>query len=251
VFEVMAAVSAFIAGAIASVTGFGIGSILTPLLSLQAGTRIAVAAVSIPHVVATFTRFWVLRRSIDRRVLIDFGLWSAAGGIVGALLHSIASNPVLTYLLAFLLMFAGFTGMTGQARKMHFGPKVARLAGAVSGMLGGLVGNQGGIRSAALMGFHLDQKSFIATATAVGVIVDAVRMPVYFATEASGTLSMLRIIVVCTIGTLAGTFFGLAVLRGIRHRYFYRIVGGVVFLLGAFMFVQAVRITAGSGSGLQ
>jgi uncharacterized membrane protein YfcA len=241
VFDVLAAISAFVAGAIASVTGFGIGSILTPLLSLQAETRIAVAAVSIPHVIATFTRFWILRHSIDKLVLIHFGLLSAAGGIAGALLHSVVSNPVLTYVFALLLIFAGFTGMTGHARKMHFGPKVAWLAGAVSGMLGGLVGNQGGIRSAALFGFHLDRKSFVATATAVGVIVDAVRMPVYFATEASGILSIGRVIIVTSIGTLAGTFFGLAVLKGIRHDSFYRIVGGVIFLLGAFMFVQAAR----------
>jgi len=40
------------AGAIAAVTGFGIGSLLTPLLALHVGTKIAVAAVSIPHLIA-------------------------------------------------------------------------------------------------------------------------------------------------------------------------------------------------------
>jgi uncharacterized membrane protein YfcA len=241
-FDLLVGISSFAAGAIASVTGFGIGSILTPLLSLQVGTRVAVAAVSIPHVVATFVRFWILRREINKRVLLDFGLLSAVGGIVGALLHSVASNPVLTYVFALLLMFAGLTSITGHSRKMRFGPKVARVAGAVSGMLGGLVGNQGGIRSAALVGFDLDQRSFVATATAVGVIVDAVRMPVYFATEASGIFSIGRMIGVSIIGVLAGTFFGLAVLKGIRHQqFFYRIVGVLVFVLGVFMFAQAAR----------
>jgi hypothetical protein len=136
-------------------------------------------------------------------------------------------------------MFAGFTGITRHTKKMHFGPKMARLAGAVSGALGGLVGNQGGIRSAALVGFHLDQRSFVATATAVGVIVDAVRMPVYFATEASEIFSIGRIIAITTIGALAGTFFGLALLRGIRREFFYRIVGAVIFCLGIFMLTQA------------
>ena len=241
-FDLLVGISSFAAGAIASVTGFGIGSILTPLLSLQVGTRVAVAAVSIPHVIATFVRFWILRREINKRVLLDFGLLSAAGGIVGALLHSVASNPVLTYVFALLLMFAGLTSITGHSRKMRFGPKVARVAGAVSGMLGGLVGNQGGIRSAALVGFDLDQRSFVATATAVGVIVDAARMPVYFATEASGIFSIGRMIAVSIVGVLAGTFFGLAVLKGIRQQqFFYRIVGVIVFVLGVFMFVQAAR----------
>jgi uncharacterized membrane protein YfcA len=48
-FEILIGVAAFVAGAIASIAGFGIGSILTPLLSLKAGTRLAFAAISIPH----------------------------------------------------------------------------------------------------------------------------------------------------------------------------------------------------------
>jgi len=40
---------AMIAGAVASVTGFGIGSLITPVLSISVGTKIAVAMVSIPE----------------------------------------------------------------------------------------------------------------------------------------------------------------------------------------------------------
>jgi uncharacterized membrane protein YfcA len=51
--EVMALLAALfavgsLAGAIAAVAGFGIGSLLTPLLALATGTTVAVAAVSIP-----------------------------------------------------------------------------------------------------------------------------------------------------------------------------------------------------------
>ena len=240
-FDVFVALSSFAAGAIASVTGFGIGSILTPLLSLQLGTRIAVAAVSIPHFAATFVRFWILRKNINKRVLLNFGILSAAGGLIGALLHSMASNPALTVVFAILLIFTGITGLTGYAQKMHFGPKVARLAGALSGLLGGLVGNQGGIRSGALVGFDLDQRSFVATATAVGVIVDSVRMPVYFATEAGGIFAMPRLIVISTLGSLVGTFFGLALLQRIRRELFYRVVGVLVLALGIFMLRALLR----------
>jgi uncharacterized protein len=75
------------AGAIASVTGFGIGSLLTPTLRLRVSTSIAVAAVSIPHVVGTALRFWLRRERVDRRVWLTFGLSSAAGGLTGALPH--------------------------------------------------------------------------------------------------------------------------------------------------------------------
>src|SRR5262245_20942984 len=138
-----------LAGSIASVTGFGIGSLLTPVLSLDVETRLAVAAVSIPHVIGTAVRFWLLQGRVDRRVLWNFGLTSAAGGLVGAALGTWASNRWLTLLFAILMLFAALNEVSGLSRRMRFTGHVAWVAGALSGLLGGTVGNQGGIRSAA------------------------------------------------------------------------------------------------------
>src|SRR5438270_1792409 len=99
--------AAILGGAIAALAGFGIGSILTPLLALSVGTKQAVIAVSIPHLVATAIRFWNLRRHIDRQLLKNFGIASAGGGLLGALLGSRFSSPVLAYILGGLLVFAG------------------------------------------------------------------------------------------------------------------------------------------------
>src|SRR5438270_10663433 len=86
----------FVAGAVASVSGFGIGSLLTPVLAVRVGTKLAVAAVSVPHLTATALRFWLLRKHVDRRLFWSFGLMSAAGGLAGALLHAYADSPALT-----------------------------------------------------------------------------------------------------------------------------------------------------------
>ena len=58
------------------------------------------------------------------------------------------------------------------------GPIVAFL-GLVSGFFGGVAGNQGGLRAAALSAFRLSPGAFVATATATGLLVDAARAPVY------------------------------------------------------------------------
>jgi hypothetical protein len=52
---------AIVAGAIAAVAGFGIGSLLTPAVAVSLGTKSAVAIVAVPHVVATTVRLWGLR----------------------------------------------------------------------------------------------------------------------------------------------------------------------------------------------
>src|SRR5688572_8556393 len=136
---------AALAGAVSAVTGFGIGSLLTPVFALSMDTRLAVAAVAIPHVVGTAVRFWLLQGGIDRRVLWSFGLTSAAGGLAGAALSRVASNGWLNVVFGVLLLFAAASETTGLARRMRFRGWIAWLAGGLSGFLGGLVGNQGGI----------------------------------------------------------------------------------------------------------
>jgi uncharacterized protein len=235
-FATLVAIASLVAGAIASVAGFGIGSILTPVFNTRVDMRLAVAAVSIPHVAATAVRFWRMRRATDRGVLKSFGLMSAAGGLTGALLQQYASSPVLIIVFATLLVFVGVAGLTGLSERMRFGRRAGWIAGAVSGLLGGLVGNQGGIRSAALLGYDLLPAAFVATATAIGLIVDAARMPVYVANEARRLVQLGPAIIVATAGTVAGTLAGERVLKRIPPRLFRKLVALLVLALGFYMF---------------
>ena len=91
-FDTLLAIVSVVAGGIASVAGFGIGSLLTPLFAMRVDMRTAVAAVSVPHVIGTAFRFWRLRGHVDRHVLLSFGITSAAGGLAGALLSAHASS---------------------------------------------------------------------------------------------------------------------------------------------------------------
>lgn len=233
--------AAILGGAIAALAGFGIGSILTPLLALSVGTKQAVVAVSIPHLVATSIRFWNLRHKVDRHLLANFGIASAAGGLLGAWLGSRFSSPVLAYILGGLLVFAGFMGFTGLSKKMGFGKKIAWLGGALSGLLGGLVGNQGGIRSAAMLGFNLDAKTFVATATAIALIVDGARMPIYFFTSPETVHRLGVLIVIMVVGVTVGTLLGGKVLARIPENYFRRLVSLLIFTLGIVMLSSVAK----------
>jgi uncharacterized membrane protein YfcA len=231
------AVSA-LAGALAAVTGFGIGSLITPLFALAMDTPLAVAAVSIPHVVGTALRYGLLSGRVNRRVLVQFGLTSAAGGLLGALLHVRVSSRWLTVVFGGLLLFAAFSQATGLARRMRFRGHVAWIAGALSGMLGGLVGNQGGIRSAALLGFDLSKTEFVATATAVALFVDGARLPVYLATAHDALLAIWRPIAVSSAGVIIGTLLGSRVLSQIPEIWFHRTLAVVLALLGIAMLTK-------------
>ena len=237
-FQLIAFVAAAIAGAVASIAGFGIGSILTPLLAVRLGTKLAVAAVSFPHLAGTLLRFWLIRKHVDGRVLLTFGITSAAGGLAGALLHVWFKSAVLGYVLGALLVFAGLMGLTGLASRMRFGRGTGLVAGALSGVFGGLVGNQGGIRSAALLGFDLSKEAFVATATAIALLVDVFRMPVYIASQWSDLARAWPLTVIAALGVLAGTIFGQPLLRGIPERVFRAVVSCIILALGIAMLLH-------------
>jgi uncharacterized membrane protein YfcA len=234
-FSAIVAAVSLVAGAVAAVSGFGIGSLLTPLLAWKFGTKVAVAAVSVPHLAATALRCWRMRGHVDFKVLRGFGLASAAGGLAGALLHARFGAPRLTLIFGALLVFAGLSGLTGLSKRLHFGGASAWVAGAASGLFGGLVGNQGGIRSAALLGFDVDRQALVATATAIGVIVDAARMPVYLAVEGRAVLPLAPLLAVAVAGAVAGTLLGEGLLRRVPEAYYRRVVSALILSLGAYM----------------
>jgi uncharacterized protein len=224
-----------LAGALAAVTGFGIGSLLTPLLATQVNIRLAVAAVSIPHVIGTTVRLLLLNEGVDRKVFWRFGLTSAAGGLLGALLQGWAGSRWLSAVFGLLLLFAAVSDVTGLARRMRFRGHVAWIAGALSGFLGGLVGNQGGLRSAALLGFGLSKTAFVGTATAVALVVDGARTPVYLATQGRELLAMWFPLLIASLGVTAGTLFGSRALARLPDVWFHRILAAVLAALGASM----------------
>jgi len=161
---------------------FGIGSILTPLVAWQYGMKEAVVLVSIPHFAATLWRFLAIAKT--RSIGESFS--ASASSMPPALwaercCTNAASSPALAVTLALLLILVGLITMLGYSGRLRFRrPPGAWIAGAVSGAFGGMVGNQGGLRGAAMLGLGVRKEAFVATATAIGLMVDTVRMPVYF-----------------------------------------------------------------------
>jgi uncharacterized membrane protein YfcA len=234
-FVLLLTAASVAAGAIASVAGFGIGTVLTPVFALRADMRLAVAAVAVPHLIATTLRLWIMRRHIDWRVVRTFGIMSAAGGLAGALWQPRLHGPGLVMVFGGLLVFAGLTGLTGAMERVRLGRTGAWIAGLLSGVFGGLVGNQGGIRSAALLGFHVRPAAFVASATAAALMVDLARMPVYAALEADRLADLAGPIAIAAAGAIAGTLGGERVLRRIPPPIFKKLVSALVLALGLYM----------------
>ncbi len=237
-FLVAVFVVAIVSGATAAVVGFGIGSLMTPLLAIRFGTTTAVALVTVPHAVATAVRCWRLRAHVSRPVLIRFGLLSAAGALAGALAYTRLGPTALTRALGGLLVLTAVAQLTGWASRWQpRGPLVA-IVGLVSGFFGGVAGNQGGLRSAALTAFGLTPLQFVATATGTGLLVDAARTPVYLWHSGPAMLMLWAPIAVGTIGVLIGTLLGERLLLGLSPRRFAQTIGAAIGALGLWLLAK-------------
>jgi uncharacterized membrane protein YfcA len=232
VFALLVMIVAVIAGSTASLVGFGIGSLLTPVLAPRLGTDLAIAAVALPHLAGSLLRGWRLRASIDRSVLARFGLLSAAGGLVGAFAFARLAPSVLPRVLGLVLVLTATAGLTKWSERWHPRGALAWVLGALSGFFGGVVGNQGGLRVAGISVFGLAPVPFVATSTAIGVLVDLVRTPIYLVRSGGDLLEIGPLVVVGIIGVLLGTILGERLLFGLSRERFRIVISLAIGVLG-------------------
>jgi uncharacterized membrane protein YfcA len=228
--------TAVLAGIIAAVSGFGIGSLLTPLLMLSMPPAHAVAVLAIPHALATSIRLTRLRADVDWRTFRQFGIASAVGGLAGAASQSRLASPVLTIVLGSLLGLAGITELLNRSVPLPQMPFWRLAGGVLSGFFGGLVGNQGGIRAAALLGFQLPQRQLVATATASALMVDAARLPIYVLAAGTVIAERAPMWIAACAGVTIGTLIGVPLLRHIPESAYRRLVGALLLALGIGLF---------------
>jgi hypothetical protein len=237
-FAAVYAAVAAITGTAAGIVGAGVDSVLTPLLSLQIDMRDAVLAVSAPHLTFNAMRCFSARKHIDRRILKRFGVTSAAGALAGALAHQAVSSKAITVTFALLLIVAGLFGISGASDNVKFGKRGAYLGGAASGFFGGLTGEQGGLRAAALLGFDIGKEAFVATATAAALIVDAVRIPVYAVLRFHDLPKVTVPAAVGAIFVALGTLVGQRLFKEVPESKFTRVVAIALLVIGVLLGVR-------------
>ena len=109
-----------------------------------------------------------------------------------------------------------------------------RVGGFFSGFMGGLIGNQGAIRSAYLLNYSLSKEEFIATGTAVSILIDVTRIPLYIGEAAGVSVTFFPLGLVITVA-FAGTFIGKELVKKVSLQRFRLIVA-------SFLIVVALRL---------
>jgi uncharacterized membrane protein YfcA len=100
-----------------------------------------------------------------------------------------------------------------------------------------MVGNQGGIRTAAMLGYDVPKEAFVATATAIALLVDVARLPVYLLSQGREIADIWGDVLVATAAVVLGTFLGRKALSRLSEGLFRRVLAILLLGLGVYMLV--------------
>ncbi|MCC5917708.1 MAG: sulfite exporter TauE/SafE family protein [Cryomorphaceae bacterium] len=238
---------AFTAAILTFFSGFGLGTILTPVFMVFFPVELAIGLTGIVHFFNNIFKLILVGRNADKAVLLRFGIPAVIAAFIGSwLLFNIPdASPLFSYemfgktfevypvkfIISLLLIAFASMDLLPFFNKLQFGKDKLSIGGALSGFFGGLSGNQGALRSAFLIKAGLSKEAFIGTAVVVSTFVDFTRLSVY-ATKftRAGLNENLAIVLCATLAAIAGAFIGNKLLKKVTL-HFLQVVVAIMLIL--------------------
>lgn len=253
---VIISVVAFLVAILTFFSGFGLGTILTPVFMIFFPVDVAIALTGIVHFFNNIFKLFLLGKKADKQVVFRFGIPAVIAAFIGAwlLLQITDLKPLFSYtvgdrlfevspmkfIISILLIIFALLDLIPYFNKLQFGKDKLPIGGALSGFFGGLSGNQGALRTAFLIKAGLTKEAFIATATVVSTFVDFTRLSIY-ATRftRSGLHENITLVLCATLAAITGAFLGNKLLKKVTLNFIQK-----------FVAVMLIIVSIALGSGL-
>lgn len=239
---------AFLAAILTFFSGFGLGTMLTPVFMLFFPVELAIALTGVVHFFNNIYKIILVGKNADRSVLWRFGIPAVLFAFLGAwvLLHIPDIKPLFSYqafgkaftvypvkfLISILLIFFALMDLLPYFDTWQFDKNKLPIGGALSGFFGGLSGNQGALRSAFLIKAGLSKEAFIGTAVVVSTFVDFTRLGVYASRfESSGLTDNLKLVLFATLSAITGAYVGNKLLKKVTLKFIQKTVAILLIAL--------------------
>ena len=245
--------AALVASLLTLLSGFGLGTILLPVFALFFPLELAVALTAVVHLLNNLFKFGLLWRDVDKQVLLRFGLAGIAGAWLGAMLlmrldelpslYQGIKGPVSATQAIIGALMAAFAllELLPQAKRWALSPAWLVPGGAISGFFGGLSGHQGALRSIFLLRSGLGKEAYIATGTAIAVLVDLTRIPIYLRSMPSGLLEEQgRLLLYTTLAAFLGAWWGKRLIPKVTLRTVQLLVAVLLLAIAAALLLGAL-----------
>tara|TARA_B100001250_G_C19776568_1_gene779828 strand:- start:1184 stop:1912 length:729 start_codon:yes stop_codon:yes gene_type:complete len=239
-FLALAFVGAFFAAALTVPAGFGLSTILTPMVLLMMGPHEAVAVVAVIHGAHNAGKFVALRNSVDFSAFRRYGVWLVVGAVIGATLQSkVPQDPLLALIGAFLILLPLLT-LSESWTGLRIPEANDRIGGFGSGFMGGLSGHQGAIRAMFLTRRLPDKMTYAATASVLALCVDLSRIPVYLFFRPEEIVEHFQITILLVVAALLGVRAGKRWLESMKSEWIHNLVMSGIVGSGVFYIYESL-----------
>lgn len=243
------AFAALLASCLTLFSGFGLGTLLMPVVVIFFPLDVAIAMTAMVHFANNIFKLGLLGLNADRGVIIRFGIPAIIAALLGALLLGQLSHlaplheytlggatyavmPVKLVVGVIIIAFVALE-LSPSFATLSFDRRFLPLGGCVSGFFGGLSGHQGAFRSMFLIKAGIGKEQFIATGVVLAVLVDITRMLVYGwgATTTPNNVDWLAV-GVATAFAFAGAFIGARLVKKLTITAIQRTVSVLLVVVG-------------------
>lgn len=245
---IVISIVAFIVAILTFFSGFGLGTILTPVFMIFFPVDLAIGLTGIVHFFNNIFKLLLVGKKADKDVLLRFGIPAVIAAVLGSwlLLNITGLQPLFVYemfgkklevfpvkfIVSVLLIIFASIDLIPYFNKLQFGKDKLPIGGALSGFFGGLSGNQGALRSAFLIKAGLSKEAFIATAVVVSTFVDLTRLSVYATRFTKAGLNENLTLVACaTLSAITGAYIGNKLLKKVTLRFLQVTVAIMLILI--------------------
>ena len=242
----IAAVALIVSG-LTLFSGFGLGTLLMPAMAIYFPIEIAITATAVVHLTNNIFKVALFGKHRQNRILLKFGLPAMALAFVGAWILTQLSGlePLYSYswlgkemtveavklVVSVLILGFAMLDLLPRFRDLKFASKYLPLGGAISGLMGGISGHQGALRSAFLANAGLTKEQFIGTGVTIACLVDVARLVIYSSHTAGMKIENIPLIVTGCIAAFLGAFIGKRLVEKVTMEQIQKLVAVMLIIL--------------------
>ncbi|MHC1755097.1 MAG: sulfite exporter TauE/SafE family protein [Methanosarcina sp.] len=229
---ILIALLTLLASLIGTLAGFGISTIMVPILLMVFPLPQTLLLVGIIHWFNDIWKMVLFRKGIRWKLFLAFGLPGIFTSFIGSSLSLRVSQEILLRALGvFLVSYVLFITFN-RAFKLSERLSVAVSGGALTGFFAGIFGIGGEINAVALSAFNLEKAVYIATAGAISFMIDSTRIATYIEGGIRLDPEILSGFLIFIPVSLIGAMIGRKGIEKIPQEKFRNFVAVFIFLFG-------------------
>jgi uncharacterized membrane protein YfcA len=221
-----------IASGIGTITGFGISTVMIPVMLLFYPVPQSLFFVGIIHFFGNVWKLLLFRKGVQWKLILSFGVPGIVATYLGASLVFDIPTTVLSRILGcFLILYVVYLFAKGSFKvkpNLFFGA----CGGALSGFFAGVFGIGGAVRGLFLTAFDLPKAVYIATAGSIALFIDATRLTTYFKNGARLPTLLLYGLPLFIPASFLGAAIARRIVDRIPQEHFRKIIAIFLLLMG-------------------